>query len=291
VLLREEIDVVVLAQQQRLHAGAVDEQVAFQRAVAQRLQRGDVAVVARVDAGDVVRHVAHAKVLQAMLAQEHAELAGVEVVAVVGHRGELRRGGLLGRLALRAQVRLEADQVGERHAGVARQPVFRQVHVAIALRQHERMEIIVVVGTVAPAVKARALLERGVAFAEEVRFGHADAAQRVAHARPRAFADADRGDVGRFDQRHLQGGGRRCRARTRTRRRSRRRSRTARAVIGRDQAGGQPAGRSASHDHDASDHVIAHWNAPDIVQSVTDKAADGQRPFPSMVVITLHQNL
>jgi hypothetical protein len=33
VLLRDQRDAVVLAQQQRLHAGAVDEQVAFERAV------------------------------------------------------------------------------------------------------------------------------------------------------------------------------------------------------------------------------------------------------------------
>jgi hypothetical protein len=176
VFLRKERDLVVLAQQQGLHAAAIDEQVALERAVGRRLQRGDVAVGGGVDGVHMIGHVAHAEMLEAMLAQEYAELAGVEVVAVVRHRREFRRDGLLGRLAADAQVRLVADQVGERHVRMLRQPLFRQVDLAEALRQHERMEIVIALASIDPAVEARALLERGVALAEEVGLGHADAA-------------------------------------------------------------------------------------------------------------------
>ena len=61
VLLRGDVDAVVLADQQRTHAGAVDEQVAFDRAVLARLQRCDVAVVVRVHARHVIGDVPHAR--------------------------------------------------------------------------------------------------------------------------------------------------------------------------------------------------------------------------------------
>jgi hypothetical protein len=130
---------VVLAQQQRLHAGAVDEQVAFEGAVLRVCSAGDIAVVVRCRCRDMVRHIAHAQLFQAVLAQEHAELAGVEVIAVIGHRGEFRRGRLLRRAAVDAQVRLEAHQVGERHAGDTRAASARAPgRPRQALRQHER---------------------------------------------------------------------------------------------------------------------------------------------------------
>ena len=147
VLLRLDLDAVVLADQQRAHAGAVDEQVAFDRAVVARLQRGDVAVVVRVDAGHVVADMAHAEAFDAVLAHEHAELAGIEVVGVVGHRRPFRRGELLGRLAGLAQVRLEADQLAERHLRVLH-PAGDDVRLQVALRQHERMVVVVVVAVV-----------------------------------------------------------------------------------------------------------------------------------------------
>jgi hypothetical protein len=88
-----------------------------------RLQRGDIAVVVRVDATTWSGTYCTPS-FPAVLAQEHAELAGVEVVAVVGHRRELGRLHLLGRAALHAQVRLEADQVGKRHVGMLRLPLL-----------------------------------------------------------------------------------------------------------------------------------------------------------------------
>ena len=109
-----------------------------------RLQRRDVAVVVRVDADDVVEHVPHAELLDAVLAQEHAELAGIEVIGVVRDGRVFRRRDLLRRLAVRAQVRLKADQVGERHIGVPLQPAGHQVGFGVALRQDERMKVVVV---------------------------------------------------------------------------------------------------------------------------------------------------
>ena len=80
----------MLAQQQRLQASAVDEQIARKRTVVPRLQRGDIAVVMRFDAGHVIEHEPHAKPFGAVLAQKHSELAGVEVVGVVRHCCDIR---------------------------------------------------------------------------------------------------------------------------------------------------------------------------------------------------------
>ena len=182
----------------------------------------------RFDADDVIEHQPHAKALGAVLAQKDSELAGVEVVGVVRDRGIFGRRRLLRRLVLHAQVRLEAHQVGERHVGVALQPAGDEVRLRVAVRQNEGMEVVVAVPAVAPAIEARALLEGGVALAQEIALADADPAQGVAHGRPGAFADADRPDVGRFDHRDLQ-----PRA-------------GSRAMVGGDDARGQPAGRPAA---------------------------------------------
>ena len=211
----------------------------------------------RVDADHVIEHQSHAEALDAVLAQEHAELAGVEVIGVVRDRRVLGRRRLLRRLALHAQVRLEAHQVGERHVGVTLQPAGDEVRLRVALRQDERMEVVVAVAAVAPALEARALLEGGVALAEEIALGDADAAQRVAHGRPGAFADADRPDVGRFEQRDLQ-------ARV-----------GSRAMVGGDDARGQPAGRPAADDHDMLDPIAPRRHCS--LAIVTKKPLVGRR--------------
>jgi hypothetical protein len=117
------------------HAGAVDEQVALDQAVLARAQAGDVAVRLGADVLDVVG-TWRTPSFSAVLAQEQAELAGVEVVAVVGDGGEFRRGACFGARPC-THRRLEADQVGEGHAGpaVAALPGRGQVGVAVALRQ------------------------------------------------------------------------------------------------------------------------------------------------------------
>jgi hypothetical protein len=234
VALRHELDAKVLRQQQRRHARAIDEQVAGHGAPGPRLQRCDVAVVVAMDGHDDVQQVLHAQPLGAVPLQQHAELAGVEVVAVVGHGGIFGRGRLLGCQALRAQVRLEAHQVGKRHVGVSRQPGRRQGGLGVALGQHERVEVVVRRAAVDPAVESRALLERRIAVAEQVGLGHAHAAQGVAHGRPGAFAHPDGADVRRLQQRDLQSAAR------------------AGAVRLGQHGRGQPAGRAAADDH----HVL-----------------------------------
>ena len=240
VLLRHPRDPEVLGQQQRGQASAIDEEVTRHGAMGLRLQRCDVTVVVAVDADDMVQHMRDTETLDAMSSQEQAELACIEVVAVVGHGGKLGRGGLLGRLALCAQVRLEAHQVGKRHIGVMRQPRGHQIGLAVALGQHEGVGVVVGGAAVNPALEPGALFERGITFAEQLGLGHADLAQGVAHRRPGAFADADRADVRRLQQRHPQSGV------------------GAGAVLGSQDGCGQPSGRPAADDDHLSDR-LAHF--------------------------------
>ncbi len=199
--------------------------------------RGDVAVLRRFDAGHVIEDVLHAQFADAEVAQEHAELAGVEVIGVVGHRRVFGRGDLLRRLALRAQVRLEAHQVGERRGRVPLEPARHQVRFRVALRQHEGMEVVVVFPAVDPALELRTLLERDVAFADEVRLADADLAKAVAHGGPGALAHADGRNIRRFEQHDRKAGAR------------------PRAMFRRDDAGGQPTGRATTDDHQSFHHI------------------------------------
>ncbi|KGF83192.1 hypothetical protein IA69_02940 [Massilia sp. JS1662] len=144
-------------------------------AAQRRLHRGDVTVSVRMDGHHMVRHVDHAEFLGAVAPQEQAELGGVEMVAIVGHGGKLRRRRLLGRPAGAAQVRLDADQIGKRHGAVLALPARGKMGLAIAVGEFERVVIRVVIAAVDPADEQRALLERGVAGAEEIALGHANA--------------------------------------------------------------------------------------------------------------------
>jgi len=137
-------------------------------------------------------------------------------------------------------VRLGADQIGKRHGAVLALPARGQMGFAIAVGEFERVVKRVVIAAVDPADEQRALFERGVAGAEEIVLGHADAAQGLTHAGPGSLADAHRRHVGRFDQGHLQG-------------------RSGRGLMRcRDQRGGQPAGRAATDDHDLFQGLTTH---------------------------------
>ena len=201
---------------------------------------GDIAVVRSFNAGHVVDDMLHAELVNAVVTQERAELARVQVVGIVGDRGVLRRRYLLGRLALCAQVRLEAHEVGEGRGGVALDPPCDQVGLRVALRHHEGMEIVVVLAAIDPALELRALLERRVAPANELGLADANASQRVAHGRPRALTHSDGTDIRRFEQHDREPTTR------------------ARAMFGRDDAGGQPTGRSAADDHESFHHMHPH---------------------------------
>src|SRR5690606_9751197 len=55
-----------------------------------------------------------------------------------------------------------------------------------------------------PADEMRSLLERGIAFANQLGFTDADFPERRAHRRPGALADADRRDIGRLHEHDLE---------------------------------------------------------------------------------------
>ena len=102
-----------------------------------------------------------------MFFQELAELAGVEVVAVVRYGGKLRGAWLLGCFAVTAKQGLKADRVRERGARVGQLPARGEIGFAVAMGQDEGMKIMVGDAAVDPAVKARSLLEGGIALPEE----------------------------------------------------------------------------------------------------------------------------
>ena len=100
------------------------------------------------------------------------------------------------------------------------------------------MDVLVVVALPGPGGEPGALLEARLALPQQVGLGQADLLQRHAHRRPGALADADDGDVRRLDQDDF---GRRDRF----------------AVLGSDQAGGDPPGRTAP-DHDDPAYRVLH---------------------------------
>ena len=106
-----------------------------------------------------------------------------------------------------------------------------------SLRQHQGMVIAVIFRAGGPAGEARALLEGGVAMAEQIGFRHAHLFQRGAQGGPGALAHADDLDVGRLDQRDREAGFH------------------APLVTRRDRARGQPSGRAAAHHNDLAYHV------------------------------------
>ena len=96
-------------------------------------------------------------------------LTGVEVVGVVGDGRDTRASPPASapcRARTGAAGRSRGRRTACRHGAAASAP--DEVGFGVAVRQHERMEVVVVVAAGDPAVEARALLERGVAFADEI---------------------------------------------------------------------------------------------------------------------------
>src|SRR5690349_10713564 len=199
--------------------------------------RADVAIRSAVDARHVVDDVAHAEVGHAMIAQERAELAGIEVIGVVGHGRVFGCLWLLGRFALRAQVRLEAHEVRKWRGRMTLRPPGDQVGLEVSLREHEGMEVVVVLAAVHPAFELRTLFEGGVALAEKAGLADAYLPQRVTHGGPGALAHADGRYVRRLEQRDREP------------------TALLHAMLGRDHAGGQPTGRTAADDHESLHHT------------------------------------
>ena len=96
----------MFAKQQRRETRAVDKQITFDITVLFAVERRDVAVIRRIDPGDVIQNVLHPKHFGAVFLQHLRELAGIEMVAVVHDGGILRCAALLGRQATLTDVAL-----------------------------------------------------------------------------------------------------------------------------------------------------------------------------------------
>ncbi len=199
-----ELDPERLAEEQRLEPGAVDEQVSFDLpacSVSRLRISPSSAWFTRRTSASTCRTPSFS---QQCLWKERRELAGIEVIRVVRHRVELRRGHGLGRKPVVADLPLRADRVAEAAIAAFGEPMRNQVELGEALRKHQRVIVRIVVRASSPAREARTLLERRVTLAEELRFRDTDARERGAQSRPGALAHADDRNVGRLHQRHTE---------------------------------------------------------------------------------------
>jgi hypothetical protein len=191
----------VIAQQHRSHAGAVDEEIAWNRPAGFGTECRDIAVFVRLDGGYPVLDVTHTQRVGAVSGQQFGEFPCIEVVGVIQYAGIFRRLRLLGAEVPVAHHALRTDGVGERPFAAGVQPQRGQVIVRIACRRREGMVIDIRPATVDPADKTCALLEAGGALPDERCFGNADAFQGGAHGWPGTLADPDGGDLRRLHQR------------------------------------------------------------------------------------------
>src|SRR5688572_32176059 len=144
--------------------------------------------------------MAYTELLDGMSPQKLGKLTRVQVICVVGDARVLWRCNHLRREALLAYGLLKADRRRERSSSRLLVPVRSQIDLRERLRQHQRVIVEITRVAVHPACELRTLFECSFALADELRFADADLAQRVAHGRPGAFADADRRDRRRFDE-------------------------------------------------------------------------------------------
>src|SRR6185437_3043400 len=185
--------------------------------------------------------MANAELRGAVPRQEGRELAGVEVIGIVGRSPVLRMSDRLGRQPLVAKAALWSHEITEAAALPLAQPVRHEIHMGEALRDHQGMVVRIVLRTRRPPRELAALLECGIAFPEELSLRYAHRLEGGAHRRPRALPHADDPDVRRLDQRHRKP------ARI-----------DAGLMPGGDDARGEPSGgSSADDDHrlDASYHL------------------------------------
>ncbi len=231
---------ILLADQQGVKTRAVEEEVAFDVAAVIQGQRRNVIIVVRAHCGDAARYVFDAQSVEAMGLQEVGEFAGIEMIGIVGDRLEIGRRRHFGGAVLIAQGGLEADEIGEIFARFRFAPNLSKIELVETARHHEGM----VVGMTRPqpVLEARGLFEGGVAGHQEIGLGYAHGLQRVAHAGPGAFTDADRGDVRGFDQDDLEA------------------ARMVGLEARRQGAGGHPAGGAASGDDDFTNCI--HGSVP-----------------------------
>ena len=161
--------------QQRLEAGAIDEQVAFDLACLRGLYGANVAILVHQHLLDIRQNVPHTQRFATMALDERREFARVEMIGIVGEGIIFSRRNRLGGQAVVADAALRADAVAETFALIACQPMRGKVHLPEILREHQGMIIAVIDRAGGPAVEACALFESGIAFAEKIGLRHAHA--------------------------------------------------------------------------------------------------------------------
>ena len=140
-----------------------------------RLDRANVAIVVHQHLFDVCQHMAHAQRFAAMALDEGGEFARVQMIGIVGEGVIFGHRNRLGGEAVVADATLRADAVAETFALITRQPMRGEIHLPEILGEHQGMIIAVIHCAGGPAIKACALFERGIAFAEKIGFRHAHA--------------------------------------------------------------------------------------------------------------------
>ncbi len=128
-----------LADQQRRKPAAIDEQIAGDCPGLARQHALDVAGLALFDFGNVRQHMAYAEIRGAVLREERRELAGIQMIGVVGLSPVLGAGDGLGRETVIAEPALGSHEIAETAPFPVTQPVRHEVHLGEAMRHHQGM--------------------------------------------------------------------------------------------------------------------------------------------------------
>ena len=115
-----EADAEGLADEQRREAAAIDEQVAGDLAGLPRQHALDIARLTLFDLHDVREHMADAELFGTMFREERRELAGIQMIRIVGEGPVLRAGDRLRGQSLIAQSPLGGHEIAEAGLRAAR---------------------------------------------------------------------------------------------------------------------------------------------------------------------------
>src|SRR6185312_6388102 len=173
-----ETDTQGFADQQGVEAAAVDEKVAGDFTRLGREHAFNVPGGALIDLHDIRQNMADSELLSAMPREEGSELAGVQMISIVGGAAVFRLGdGLRGESVI-TEPPLRRHEITEGLVSSPPHPMGYQIHLAEALRQHQRVVIGVALLSGRPAGELTSLLERGVALLEQLSLRYAHLFQR-----------------------------------------------------------------------------------------------------------------